>query len=61
MLDDDRRLQIRRDLLDALDRGDRLRPIVVERRHAIGTEILAEMDRIAAENDGSASLTSRLE
>src|SRR5215471_10436154 len=53
VLDDQGRLQIRRDLLDALDRSDRLGSVVVECRHAFRIVILAEVDGIAAENDGT--------
>src|SRR5262249_36246681 len=43
MLDDDGRLEIRGDLLEALERRHRLGAIEVERRHTIRIVILAEV------------------
>src|SRR5262245_51276323 len=49
VLDDDGRLEIRRDRLHALDRGDRRGAVEVEDRHAVALVVLAEVDRVAAE------------
>src|SRR6516165_9865835 len=53
VLDDECRLQVRYDLLHALDRGNRLGSIVVEYWHTIRIVILAKVDGIATENDGT--------
>src|SRR6185312_10817820 len=53
VLDDDLALQIGRDLLQAFDRGHGLRAIEIEGGDAVGVEVLAEVDRIARENDGT--------
>ena len=52
MLDDDGRLEIRGDLLEALERRHRLGAIEVERRHTIRIVILAEVRGIAADHHG---------
>jgi hypothetical protein len=53
VLDEHCRLGIRRDLLEALERRDRLRAIIVEPRHAVGIEILAEVRGIAGDDHGA--------
>src|SRR5262249_52220088 len=47
VLDDDRALQVLLDLLDALDRGDGLRAVVVEAGHAFVLIVLAHVHRVA--------------
>src|SRR5215470_8442135 len=47
VLDDDGRLHVADDLLHALDRGDRLRAVEVEGRHAVRLVVLVEVGRIA--------------
>src|SRR5262245_21093645 len=49
VLDDEGRLQVRDDLLHALDRGDRRGAVEVEDRHAVTVVVLAEVDQVAAE------------
>jgi len=53
VLDDYRRLGIRRDLLEALERRDRLCAIIVEPRHAVRVVILAEVGCIAGDDHGA--------
>ena len=53
VLDDDLPLQIRCDLLHAIDRSYRLRAIEIEPGHAVRIVILAEVDRIAGDDDGA--------
>src|SRR6516162_9055243 len=53
VLDDYRRLGIRRDLLKALERRDRLCAIIVEPRHAVRVVILAEVGCIARDDHGA--------
>jgi hypothetical protein len=53
VLDEHCRLGIHRDLLEALERRDRLRAIIVEPRHAVGIEILAEVRGIAGDDHGA--------
>src|SRR5690349_4538755 len=53
VLNDDGRLQIRSGFLQPLDRRDCLRTIEVECRHAARVVILAEVDRIAGDDDGA--------
>ena len=49
MLDDDGRLGTRHDLLDAVERSQRLGAIGVERGHAVSVIVFAEVHEIAAE------------
>src|SRR5258705_9837179 len=51
VLDDDRGLQVGGDLLDAVERGDRLRAVEVEGRHAVRLVVLVEVRRVAHEDD----------
>jgi len=53
VLNDDGRLQIRCAFLQSFDRRDCLRTIEVECRHAARVVILAEVDRIAGDDDGA--------
>src|SRR5262245_38267341 len=49
VLDDDGRFDVAHDLLHALDRGDRLRPVEIESWHAALFVVLVEVGRVAAE------------
>jgi hypothetical protein len=53
VLDDHGRLGIRRDLLEALERRDRLRAIIIEPGHAVRVVILAEVRGIAGDDHGA--------
>src|SRR5262245_47073832 len=50
VLDDHGRLQVRGELLHAIERRDGLRAVVVEPRHAVALVVLAEMHEVAAQN-----------
>jgi hypothetical protein len=50
VLDDHGRFEVRRDLLDALERCHGLGAIEVERRHAVAIEILAEVRGVAGDH-----------
>src|SRR4030095_2782332 len=51
VLDDDRRFQVLGDVLDALERGDRLRAVEIEARRAVALVVLAEVRGIADQDD----------
>ena len=53
MLDDHGRIGIRRDLLEPLERRDRLRTIIVEPGHPLRVEILAEVRGITGDDHGT--------
>src|SRR6266496_1747300 len=51
VLDDHGRVEVRGDLLDALERRDRLRAVVIEGRHAGRLVVLVEMRGVAGQQE----------
>src|ERR1700692_3037258 len=53
VLDNEGRLQVRCNLLDALDRSHRLGAVIVERGYAVRIVVFVEMHRVARQDDST--------